>query len=465
MGNEYVILDGKTMPATAPQAQKKTRLEALQSVFDSGTLQQTARLLNALTPSEIAHFLESLPLAERQLVWELIPPDKEGEVLVELSDEVRDDLIQDMDGQQIVAAVTDLPIDDLADLVQDLPESLSREVIASLDSQHLHRLKAVLSYPEDTAGGLMNTDTVTVRPEVTLDVVLRYLRLLSERVPPSTDTLFVVNRDDKYLGALSLAALVTHDPEDTVAEVMSLDLKPIPANWEARKVAERFEQHDLLSAPVVDDEGRLLGRITVDDVLDLVREEGEHQFMGQAGLSEEEDMFAPVLDSAKRRAVWLGVNLGTAFLASWVISLFEDVLQQYVALAVLMPIVASMGGIAGSQTLTLTIRGIALGQLNASNSRWLILKELAVGAINSLIWAAVVATIAGIWLKDVNIAGLIGVAMTVNLVLAALAGAVLPLILHHLRIDPALAGGVILTTVTDIVGFFAFLGLAKLFLM
>ncbi len=452
------------MPATAPN-QKKTRLEALQGVFDSGTLQQTARLLNALTPAEIAHFLESLPQTERQLVWELIPPDKEGEVLVDLSDEVRDDLIEDMDGQQIVAAVTDLPLDDLADLVQDLPESLSREVISSLDSQHLQRLKAVLSYPEDTAGGLMNTDTVTVRPEVTLDVVLRYLRLLAERVPKSTDTLFVINRDDKYLGALSLTALVTHDPEDTVAEVMSLDLKPIPADWEARKVAERFEQHDLLSAPVVDSDGKLLGRITVDDVIDFIREEGEHQFMGQAGLSEEEDMFAPVVDSARRRAIWLGVNLGTAFLASWVISQFEDVLQQFVALAVLMPIVASMGGIAGSQTLTLTIRGIALGQLNAGNSRWLIVKELAVGAINSLIWALVVAAIALFWLDDIDIAGLIGIAMTLNLLIAALAGAVLPLILNRLHIDPALAGGVILTTVTDIVGFFAFLGLAKVFLM
>ncbi len=452
------------MPATAPNP-KKTRLEALQGVFDSGTLQQTARLLNALTPAEIAHFLESLPQTERQLVWELIPPDKEGEVLVNLSDEVRDDLIEDMDGQQLVAAVADLPLDDLADLVQDLPETLSREVISSLDSQHLQRLKAVLSYPEDTAGGLMNTDTVTVRPEVTLDVVLRYLRLLAERVPKSTDTLFVINRDDKYLGALSLSALVTHDPDATVAEVMSLDLKPIPADWEARKVAERFEQHDLLSAPVVDKDGKLLGRITVDDVLDFIREEGEHQFMGQAGLSEEEDMFAPVVDSAQRRAIWLGVNLGTAFLASWVISQFEDVLQQFVALAVLMPIVASMGGIAGSQTLTLTIRGLALGQLNAGNSRWLIIKELAVGAINSLIWALVVAAIALIWLDDVDIAGLIGVAMTLNLLIAALAGAVLPLILHRLHIDPALAGGVILTTVTDIVGFFAFLGLAKVFLM
>ncbi len=452
------------MPATAPN-QKRTRLEALQGVFDSGTLQQTARLLNALTPAEIAHFLESLPQTERQLVWELIPPDKEGEVLVDLSDEVRDDLIEDMDGRQLVAAVADLPLDDLADLVQDLPESLSREVISSLDSQHLQRLKAVLSYPEDTAGGLMNTDTVTVRPEVTLDVVLRYLRLLAERVPKSTDTLFVINRDDKYLGALSLTALVTHDPEATVAEVMSLDLKPIPADWEARKVAERFEQHDLLSAPVVDSDGKLLGRITVDDVIDFIREEGEHQFMGQAGLSEEEDMFAPVVDSARRRAIWLGVNLGTAFLASWVISQFEDVLQQFVALAVLMPIVASMGGIAGSQTLTLTIRGIALGQLNAGNSRWLIVKELAVGAINSLIWALVVAAIALIWLDDIDIAGLIGVAMTLNLLIAALAGAVLPLILNRLHIDPALAGGVILTTVTDIVGFFAFLGLARVFLM
>ncbi|MES9845206.1 MAG: magnesium transporter, partial [Candidatus Sedimenticola sp. 6PFRAG5] len=311
----------------------------------------------------------------------------------------------------------------------------------------------------------MNPDTLTVRPEVTLDVVMRYLRRLKEQIPPHTDNLIVVNRDGKYLGVLYLTDLLTHDLDDSVAEIMSLDLKAIPANWDDGAVANRFEQHDLVSSPVVDEEGMLIGRITVDDVVDVIREEGEHQFMGQAGLSEDEDMFAPVMISAQRRALWLGINLITAFLASWVIGMFEQTIEKVVALAVLMPIVASMGGIAGSQTLTLTIRGIALGQLSGKNTRWLVLKELAVGGLNSMIWAAVVAVVAGIWFNSTDIALLIAVAMSINLVFAALTGAILPLALDRVGIDPALAGSVLLTTVTDIVGFLAFLGLATIFLV
>ena len=426
---------------------------------------QAGRMLNALQAAEIAHLLESLPLAQRELLWELVKEKGgEGEVLLHVTDEVRDDLISRMDLAQLVAATEGLQTDDLADLVKDLPLAITQEVLGSLDQQNRERLEAVLPYPEDSAGGLMNVDTVTVRAEVSLDVVMRYLRQLGERVPADTDSLFVVNRDGSYLGVLSLAALLTHDPDDSVAKVMSLDLRPIQADWSSREVADRFEKHDLVSAPVVDADGHLLGRITIDDVVDVIREEGEHQFMGRAGLSEDEDMFAPVLLSARRRALWLGVNLMTAFLASWVISQFEATLSQVVALAVLMPIVASMGGIAGTQTLTLAIRGIALGQLSYSNARWLLLKELAVAAINSVIWAAVVALIAGLWFESVDIALLIAVALTINLMFAALAGAVLPLLLERMGIDPALAGGVLLTTVTDVVGFLAFLGLASWFL-
>ena len=309
------------------------------------------------------------------------------------------------------------------------------------------------------------SSTVTVRPEVTLDVVLRYLRRLGDSVPNDTDKLFVVNRDDQYLGILRLSHLVTREPDDTVAEAMSLNMTPIGAELPTSEVARRFEAHDILSAPVVDADGRLLGRITVDDVIDVVREEGEHQFMGGAGLSEEEDMFAPVLTSARRRALWLGINLATAFLASWVIGRLEDTLAQVVALAVLMPIVASMGGIAGSQTLTLAIRGIALGQLGVKNARALLFKELAVGSLNSVIWAAVVAVIAGVWFSSVEIAFLIAAAIVINMVFAAVAGTLLPLALERAGIDPALAGSVLLTTVTDVVGFLAFLGLATLFLL
>jgi magnesium transporter len=453
------------MSINPPNNSDDNRLQAVRDLLDGGTLQLATRMLNALRPAEIAHLLESLPLTQRNVVWELLDEHAAGEVLLEVTDDVRDSLLQEMDLADIVAATEGLEIDDLADLVKDLPRHITWEVIDSLDHQNRERLEALLPYPEDSAGGLMNLDTVTVRAEVTLDVVMRYLRRLGDKVPKDTDKLFVVNRDGFYLGALSLSRVLTNDPDDSVAEVMSLDMQPIPADWGEREVANRFEQHDLLSAPVVDEQGRLLGRITIDDVVDVIREEGEHQFMGRAGLSEDEDMFAPVLISAQRRALWLGINLLTAFLASWVIRQFESTLDQIVALAVLMPIVASMGGIAGTQTLTLAIRGIALGQLSANNSRWLMLKELAVGGINSIIWAVVVGVVAGLWFQNVGIALLIAAAITINLIFAALAGAALPLLLQRFGIDPALAGGVLLTTVTDVVGFLAFLGLATLFLL
>jgi magnesium transporter len=441
------------------------RLQRLQDILDSGAVREANRLVKTLAPAEIAHLLEALPPAERDVLWNLVEDKYDGEILVHVTDEVRADLIRRMDPEEILAATENLDLDDLADLVQDLPFAITHEVMDSLDEQHRKRLEAVLVFPEDTAGGLMNTDTVTVRPEVTLDVVLRYLRRLGEQVPRDTDLLFVVNRDDEYLGVLRLADLVTRSPEDSVAEAMSLDVKPFAASITDREVAQRFERLDLISAPVVNEAGKLLGRITVDDVVDIIREEGEHQFMGRAGLSEDEDMFAPVLVSTRRRAVWLGINLLTAFLASWVIGLFEATLERAVALAVLMPIVASMGGIAGSQTLTLAIRGIALGQLSGKNARYLLLKELAVGALNGVIWALVVGAVAGVWFSDPRIAGLIAAAIVINLVAAACSGALLPLALQRLGIDPALAGSVLLTTVTDVVGFFAFLGLATLFLV
>jgi magnesium transporter len=441
------------------------RLQQLQDILASGAVREASRLLRSLAPAEIAHLLESLPPAKRELLWNLVDEEHDGEILLLVTDEVRSALIRHMDPQELLAATENLDLDDLADLVQQMPSAITAEVMDALDDQRRKRLETVLSYPEDTAGGLMNTDAVTVRPEVTLDVVLRYLRRLGDSVPRDTDKLFVVRRDDGYLGILQLSALVTRNPDDTVAEAMSLDMQPIRGDMSTSEVARRFEAHDMLSAPVVDENGRLLGRITVDDVIDVIREEGEHQFMGHAGLSEEEDMFAPVLASTRRRALWLGINLATAFLASWVIGQFEETLSKVVALAVLMPIVASMGGIAGSQTLTLAIRGIALGQLSAKNARALLLKELAVGTLNSLIWAVVVAVIAGVWFQSTAIAILIAAAISINLVFAAITGSVLPLLLERIGIDPALAGSVLLTTVTDVVGFLAFLGLATLFLI
>ncbi|ADC63761.1 magnesium transporter [Allochromatium vinosum] len=452
-----------SLPATS--IADNTRLEDLRRVLEQGAVRQAARMLNALQPAEIAHLLESLPHKERELLWNLVDAEYDGEVLAYLHDDVREQLIALMDAGELIAAIGTLDTDDLADLIQDLPLAITREVVKSLDQQRRDRLEKALSYPEDSAGGLMNSDTVTVRPEMTLDVVIRYLRRLKDGLPDITDNLIVVDRKGRYLGVLYLTDLLTHDPEDSVAEAMTLDVQAIPATWSAREVATRFEQHDLVTAPVVDEEGNLLGRITVDDVMDVIREEADHQFLGQAGLSETEDMFAPVILSARRRALWLGINLLTAFLAAWVIGRFEDTIQQIVALAVLMPVVASMGGIAGTQTLTLAIRGLALGQLTSNNSRWLLMKELAVAAINSVIWALVVALIAWVWFRDPQIALVIGAAISINLLAAALAGALLPLALERFGIDPALAGGVILTTVTDVVGFLAFLGLATLFLL
>jgi magnesium transporter len=449
----------------ATTVQEADRLDALHAVLESGSVIKATRMLNALHPAEIAHVLQSLPPRQRELVWGMVDDAAQGEVLLYLNDDLRDELLREMAPSRILEVADVLETDDLADLVQDLPATVTREVLNSLDEQRRERLETALAFPEDTAGGLMNTDMITVRPEVTLDVVMRYLRRLKGGLPDLTDNLIVVNRQSRYLGVLYLTDLLTHDPDDSVAEVMTLAVQPMLATLDARDVANRFEQLDFVSAPVVDEDGNVLGRITVDDVMDLIREEADHQFMGQAGLSETEDMFAPVLLSARRRAVWLGVNLLTAFLAAWVIGRFESTIQQLVALAVLMPVVASMGGIAGTQTLTLAIRGIALGHLSAKNLRWLLGKEMAVSLINSLVWALVVAAIAWLWFGSVGIALIIAVAITINLLVASLAGALLPLFLDRVGVDPALAGGVILTTVTDVVGFLAFLGLAALLLV
>ena len=450
----------------ATQTKEESR-DYLQQVTDFLREQQTGRIKDVLLemhPAEIAHLLESLPSDQRELVWPLVPAEAEGEVLLHLNDNVRAAFIEKMEPEALVAATEDLDEDDLADLFPEMPRDVVQELLLSMEQQDRDRLKAVLYYPEDTAGGLMDLDTVTVRADISLDVVLRYLRRRGE-IPPSTDSLFVVDRDGQYLGLLPLTALLTHEPAATVHEVMVHDENAIPADMPARDVANLFQHRDLITAPVVSDENILLGRITIDDVVDFIRDDAEHSLMSMAGLDEETDMFAPVLTSARHRAVWLGVNLLTALLASWVIGLFESTIQQFVALAVLMPIVASMGGIAGTQTLTLVIRGIALGQISASNARRLFTKELWVGIWNGLIWAIVLAGIAGVWFSNFNLSLLIGCAIIINLIVAAIAGATIPLLLRRLGIDPALAGSVVLTTVTDVMGFFAFLGLASLFLV
>lgn len=440
------------------------KIQHLGAALESGALTQVRRILNSdLQPADVAHLLESSPPKERKLLWELIDDENEGEVLQHLSDELQTWLLNQMSVQEVANAMIDLDADDIADLLQNLPNTVTREVLTTMDSQDRARVEAVLSYPEDSAGGLMNTDTVTVRPDITLEVVLRYLRR-HRSLPEMTDNLLVVNRRDEFIGLLPINKILVTDGDATVREVMNTEVITISADMDDSEVAQLFERHDLISAPVVDSyNGKLLGRITIDDVVDVIREDADHSLMSMAGLDEDEDTFAPAFKTSRRRAVWLGINLLTALLASGVIGLFQATIDQVVALAVLMPIVASMGGVAGSQTLTLVIRGQAIGHIDSKNVGWLLNREFLVGLSNGLLWAAVIAGITYIWFYDISLSIIIGLAIVINLVVAALAGAFLPVLLKRMNIDPALAGSVVLTTVTDVVGFFAFLGLAAAF--
>lgn len=442
----------------------KANLDLLREQLDSGRMRSARLLVNSLHPSELARLLESLPLKKRAVLWEIVDPEIEGDVLVEVAEEVRDGLLAGMPTEELIAAAEGMEVDDLADLLVDLPETLTQEVLQSLNKQDQERLQQVLAYDEESAGGLMNVDIVTVRPDVSLQVVARYLRLVGE-IPDGTDSIFVVSRDNSYIGSLFLSRLLTSDPNEMVANVMSTDIMPIPAHTPSTEVVWEFENRDLLSAPVVDGDFRVLGRITVDDVVDVIRDEAEHSLMSAAGLDEEDDMFAPVVKSAGRRALWLGVNLCTAFLAAAVVDLFQATLEQLVLFAVLMPIVPSMGGVAGVQSLTIITRAMALGQINSANISGILRKEMLVGVLNGMGWAVVVSAVTYMWFGDGSIGVIIGAAMIINLVVAAGAGFSIPLILRRLNVDPALAGGVVLTTVTDVVGYMSFLGLGAIFLM
>ncbi|MDX1498568.1 MAG: magnesium transporter [Woeseiaceae bacterium] len=442
----------------------KANLELLREQLDSGRMRSARLMIHSLHPSEVARLLESVPPQERVILWEMVDPDDEGDILVELADEVRESLIEGMETEDLIAATEGMQLDDLADLLLDLPEAITRQVLHSLDEQDRERLAQVLAYDEESAGGLMNVDIVTVRPDVTLEVVARYMRARGD-IPDGTDAIFVVNRDNEYLGSLFLSRVLSHDPDTPVAQVMSSDVLPIPAHTPSSQVVWEFENRDLLSAPVVDDNYHVVGRITIDDVVDQIRDEAEHSFMSAAGLDEEDDMFAPVVRSATRRAVWLGVNLGTAFLAAAVVDIFQTTVDKIVLLAVLMPVVPSMGGVAGSQSLTIITRAIALGQIDRTNAQRILKKELLVGALNGIGWAAIVAIFTFLWFGDWRLGGVIAAAMVINLVVAALAGFSIPMALKRMNIDPALAGGVVLTTVTDVVGYMAFLGLGALILL
>ena len=451
------------MTQHADEDQHQENLRRLNDALEREAISEVYALVRELHPADVALLLESVPEGERDIVWSQLDPDSVAEVLAEADDAVRASHMRQMETQALAAVAQELDTDDAADILQDLPEPVADEVLQAMDELHRQRLEAVLAYPEDSAGGLMNVDVLTVRADVTLETVLRYLRRRGE-IPEKTNRLFVVDRENIYVGMMRLADLLISDPEDSVQGHIIEARDAIPASTDSHEVARLFEQHNLISAPVVDGQGKLVGRITIDDVVDVIREEGDQALMRMAGLDEEDDIFASVFTTSRQRMLWLGVNLMTALLAAWVIGLFEATIEKVVALAVLMPVVASMGGIAGSQTLTIVIRGMALGQVGQSNAAWLLNREVMVGFINSLLWALVVAVIATYWFGQPALGVIVGVALVINLVIAAIAGTVLPLIMRRMAIDPALAGGVVLTTVTDVVGFMTFLGLGAIFL-
>ena len=439
-------------------------LQNLMIALEASDYDEAKQQIKDLHPGEIALLLEAIQPKDRSILWPSIEISIQGEILKEVSEDVQSQLISEMTVDSLVKATEKLDTDDLADIVPNMPESAVHSLLLTLDFKHRERLNKILSYPEDSAGGLMNTDFITVRPDVSIRAVIRYLRLLKE-MPIDTDQVFVVDRNFNYLGSLLITSLLTEEPQRMVETLINNDFsKPVSADTDETEVALLFEQRNLISAPVIDENNQLVGRITIDDVVDVIRDQAEHSVMSMVGLDEDEDVFAPIIQSSKRRSVWLGVNLVTAFIAVYFIGLFEATLQQKIALAILMPVVASMGGIAGTQTLIIVTRGIATGRVTTANIKTLINKEVAVSGLNGIIWSIVIGLITYYWFADLLLSLIIALAIITNLVVAAFSGAFLPLLLSKLKIDPALAGGVILTTITDVIGFVAFLGLAALFI-
>ena len=424
------------------------------------SLNQLKKLVDEIGAPQVAHALESLPPQERKLVWSLVDQSIEGEVLHELNEELQLELLQDIELNNLVEMIGELELDEMVDILQTLPDQKLEDFLSRVSRQDRERIEKVLEYPEDTAGGLLNTDVISVKPRHTLEVVFRYLRAKKD-LPQNTDKIFVVSRDDQYLGELPISKMLVSEPNLTVRELMETDKKLISADVSDAEVARLFEQEDLVSAAVVDENQRLLGRITVDDVVDVIIEDADQNFLGMAGIVE--DTFAPPGRAAKSRVLWLTINLATAFLASATISIFQDSIDKLVYLAILMPIVASMGGVAATQTLTIFIRGMSLQQINATNITWLFKREVAVSIINGIVLSIIIGAITYFWFEDILISALICIAMSINLVAAVIAGVFVPTILRSLNQDPAVAGSVVVTTVTDVVGFFSFLGLATIY--
>ncbi len=448
------------MPEAFEQDHYEDQLSEINSALSRGMFVHVRNLLHEMPIGDAAFTLEQSPVKQRIVLWQLIDSEFHGEILEELTDDVRNSIIQKMNPAKVAEATESMDTDDMAEVLRALPDTIYQEVISALDTQDRLRAEKALAYNDGTAGAIMNTDTVTLRADVSTEVVMRYLRLRGH-LPEMTDVLYVVDQQDCLIGVLPLSTLVvTANPSTLVEDIMDQDAETVRADLKESEVAQLFERHNWVSAPVVDKHNHILGRITIDDVVDIIREDAEHSMMSMAGLDDEEDTFAPAVKSTQKRSLWLGINLVTALLAAAVSSFFEDILGQLAVLAVLNTIVPSMGGIAGNQTLTLVIRAMALGHIAPSNVRWLVLKEITIGLFNGIIWALLIASVVALWKQDLMLGGIIAFAMLMNMFAAGVAGVSIPLILKRFNIDPALAGGVILTTVTDVVGIFAFLGTA-----
>ncbi len=443
---------------------KKNR-ENLKIILDDSSnlsLNQIRKLLNDMSSSEIAHALESSPPKQRSIIFSLLKTEEEGDVLFELGEEIQKDLISNISNEELTEAVKELELDEIVDILQNLPEERMKTILSNMSKVDRQRIEMGLTFSENTAGGLLNTDVISVRPNNSIKEVLNYLRDQKE-LPESTDKIFVVNNDNDYLGELPISKIITTDPVMNVREIMETDIPAIDVNLEDKDVATIFERNDLISSAVIDRKGQLIGRITIDDVIDVIREDADQNLLGMAGVAE--DTFAPPGRAAKSRVFWLAMNLVTAFIAASTINIFQDVIDKIVYLAVLMPIVASMGGVAATQTLTIVLRGLTLEQINTSNIKWLFKRELAVSIINGIVLSTLVAISTYLWFQDYTLAVLIASALVINLISSVIAGILVPLILRKLNQDPAIGGSVVVTTVTDVVGFFSFLGLATIYLI
>jgi len=419
-------------------------------------------LLKKLSSSEIAHALESSPPKQRKLFFSLLETDEEGDVLVDLGEEIQQELVSNISNEELAEAVKELEPDETVDILQNLPEDRMNTILSKMSYRDRKRIEIGLTYPENTAGGLLNTDVISVRPSHSIEVVINYLRD-QEELPENTDKIFVVNKEDEYIGELSISKIITCKPKLTVREIMNTSSNPIIVSQDDKEVATIFERNDIISSAVINESGKLIGRITIDDVLDVIREDADQNFLGMAGVAE--DTFAPPGRAARSRVFWLSMNLLTAFIASMTINIFKDVLDQIVYLAILMPIVASMGGVAATQTLTIILRGLTLEQINSSNLKWLFKRELAVSILNGLILSVLVGITTYLWFNEITLSLLISFALIINLVSSVIAGVFVPIILRSLNQDPAISGSVVVTTVTDVIGFLSFLGLATIFLI